>query len=101
MGKFSQTKGRRTELEGDNALDSMAGALQGKGGVNMALTEEQKQRAKETRAKNNAVRAAQRGADAELKQAARRALQQVFEAEDATVDQTLRAAELLVKLSCH
>lgn len=60
-----------------------------------------KAKALETRAKNAAVRAAQRIADAELKQAARRALQQVFEAEDATVDQTLRAAELLVKLSCR
>lgn len=85
MGKSLQVKGRHTETEG--GVDMMDNITRAK--------------ARETRAKNMAVRAAQRVADTELKQAAKRALQYVFEAKDATADQVLRAAELLVKLSNH
>lgn len=56
---------------------------------------------KETRAKNMAIRAAQRATDAALKQSARMALQRVFESPDATTEQVLEAAKLLAKLGCH
>lgn len=56
------------------------------------------QKARETRIKNQEARAARWAADAALKQAAKAALQRVFEAPDATPEQILRAAELLADL---
>lgn len=66
-------------------------------GVN-AVDDAAKAKARETRAKNEAARANQWAADAALKQAAKTALQCVFESADATPEQILRAAELLTGL---
>lgn len=65
----------------------------------MTISDEAKEKAKATRAKNEAARAARWEADAKLKEAARLALQRVFEAPDATVEQILEAARLLEKIS--
>lgn len=55
-------------------------------------------KARETRAKNAEARAAKWAADAALKQAAKTALQRVFESADATAEQILEAAKLLVEI---
>ncbi len=60
-----------------------------------------KAKARETRAKNVAARAARLAADAELKRAASQALKRVFEDQSASPDQVLWAAELLAKMSSH
>ena len=56
------------------------------------------EKARETRAKNEAARAAKWAADAALKQAAKTALQRVFESVDATPEQILEAAKLLAEI---
>ena len=56
------------------------------------------EKARETRAKNAEARAAKWAADAALKQAAKTALQRVFESADATPEQILEAARLLAEL---
>lgn len=65
------------------------------------MTQAQKEQAAKTRAENSAARIAKWEADAALKQAAKTALQRVFESEDATPEQTLEAARLLVEISRH
>lgn len=62
------------------------------------MTDEAKAKARETRRKNEEARAARWAADAELKQAAKAALQRVFESTDATPEQILEAARLLAEL---
>lgn len=59
------------------------------------------QKAQETRIRNQEARSRLYREQAAAISAARQALQQVFEAKDATADQVLKAAELLVKLSNH
>ena len=56
------------------------------------------EKARETRAKNAEARAAKWAADAALKQAAKTALQRVFEGAGATPEQILEAARLLAEL---
>lgn len=55
-------------------------------------------KARETRRKNEEARAARWAADTALKQAAKAALQRVFENADATPEQILEAAKLLTEL---
>lgn len=57
-----------------------------------------KAKARETRAKNEAARAAKWAAQAESIQAARIALTKVFESPDATPEQILEAGRLLVEI---
>lgn len=59
------------------------------------------EKARETRIKNQEARSQLYREQAAAVAAARQALQQVFETKDASVDQILRAAELLVKLGNH
>lgn len=56
------------------------------------------QKARETRERNQEARAAKWAAEAALKQAAKTALQRVFESADATPEQILEAAKLLVEI---
>lgn len=56
------------------------------------------EKARETRAKNAEARAAKWAAEAALKQAAKTALQRVFEDKNATSEQILEAAKLLVEI---
>lgn len=56
------------------------------------------QKARETRERNQEARAAKWAAEAALKQAAKTALQRVFESADATPEQVLEAAKLLVEI---
>lgn len=55
-------------------------------------------KAKETRERNQEARAAKWAAEAALKQAAKTALQRVFEDKNATSEQILEAAKLLVEI---
>lgn len=59
------------------------------------------EKAQATRIKNQEARSQLYREQAAAVAAARQALQQIFEARDATADQVLRAAELLVKLGNH
>lgn len=56
------------------------------------------EKARETRERNQEARAAKWAAEAALKQAAKTALQRVFESADATPEQILEAAKLLVEI---
>ena len=56
------------------------------------------QKAREPRERNQEARAAKWAAEAALKQAAKTALQRVFESADATPEQILEAAKLLVEI---
>lgn len=62
------------------------------------MTQAQKEQAAKTRAENSAARAAKWAAQAEAINAARLALQKVFESPDATPEQILEAGRLLTEL---
>lgn len=64
----------------------------------MTMTDEQKRQAAETRRRNQEAKAARWEAEAEAINSARLALQRVFESQDASPAEILRAGELLVEL---
>lgn len=62
------------------------------------MTQAQKEQAAKTRAENSAARAAKWAAQAEAINAARLALQKVFESPDSTPAEILEAGRLLVEI---
>lgn len=62
------------------------------------MTDDAKAKAREARIKNQEARAARWAADVALKQAAKAALQRVFECEEASPAEILEAARLLAEL---